>query len=132
MQTIIYRKSDLLTVGTVQKNYPKTIENHYEWEIEHNVIPNFGGTIEDYDFIVTDISRVKLVKNNNLVEAVERDETKEEKKEKILLELKQLDVEIPRIIEDIIEQGNFTIHHNKQNIINTKKALRLQLQALEV
>ena len=48
MALICYRKSDLRLVGTVPDNIePKQ-------EIQLNVIPNFGGTIDDYAFIETD------------------------------------------------------------------------------
>jgi precorrin isomerase len=126
MKKIIYRKSDLACVGVVQEN------TTFEWEMGHNVIPNFGGTIEDYDWCETGINRVKLVKNGNEVQAVEREDTKEEKQEKILRQLAELDKTISRILEDIVAQGNFNLHQSKLDIIAQKKALRQQLKDLEV
>jgi len=46
MRKIIYRKSDLVCVGTGQD---------FEQEVALNVIPNFSGEIGDYDFIETDL-----------------------------------------------------------------------------
>lgn len=47
-------------------------------------------------------------------------------------QLAQLDLIVPRIVEDIISQGNFTIHQSKLDIISQKESLRQQLQDLEV
>ncbi|EPY2274476.1 hypothetical protein ACXAUS_003375 [Clostridium sporogenes] len=58
MITIIYRKTDLRCVGSVMNNM--TVEQ----EIEFNVIPNFGGNIEDYSFIETDIEKFHLEQEN--------------------------------------------------------------------
>lgn len=46
-------------------------------------------------------------------------------------ELATLDSVVPRLLEDIIEQGNFTIHQSKIDIINQKKQLRIQLSTLQ-
>ncbi|EHQ88304.1 hypothetical protein [Desulfosporosinus youngiae] len=54
MREIIYRKSDLTCVGTVTEGM--TIEQ----EIELNVIPNYGGSFENYDFIETDVKYFDL------------------------------------------------------------------------
>ena len=48
MNKIIYNKTTLNLVGTLADNMA------LEEEIELNVIPNFGGTIDDYDYIETD------------------------------------------------------------------------------
>jgi hypothetical protein len=45
-------------------------------------------------------------------------------------ELEILDSAVPRILEDIIEQGNFAIHQSKLDVIARKIELRLQLQIL--
>jgi hypothetical protein len=57
MNKIIYRLLDLRCVGTVCEGM--TIEQ----EIELNVIPNFGGNYEDYDFIETDKTDFHLERN---------------------------------------------------------------------
>ncbi len=48
MVQVIYRKSDLLCVGTVIDGIS------VEQEIELNVIPNFGGQISDYEVFNSD------------------------------------------------------------------------------
>jgi hypothetical protein len=45
-------------------------------------------------------------------------------------ELERLDSIVPRIFEDIVAQGNFTIHQSKTDVIARKEALREQLQNL--
>ena len=57
-------------------------------------------------------------------------ESLNKQKQDILRELKELDKEIPRILEDIIEHTNFTPHKNKSDIIDRKKQLREQLKNL--
>ena len=43
---------------------------------------------------------------------------------KALKELEQLDLEVPRIIEDVVEQGSFVLHESKSAIIARKQYLR--------
>jgi hypothetical protein len=50
--------------------------------------------------------------------------------EETLRRLQELDVIVPRIVEDIVEQGNFTLHQSKLDIILAKQALRALLQNL--
>lgn len=127
MQKIVYNKQSLKCVGVV--NEGSTIE----WEVENNVIPNFGGVQDDYDVIETDIEKVELVRNESgTVEAKEREFTIYERKEQIIQTLNELDKEVPRIIEDIVSQGNFNLYQDKLDIIAQKQALRQQLQELEV
>lgn len=64
MRKIIYRKSDLVCVGTGQDS---------EQEITVNVIPNFGGEIGDYDFIETDLTYCHLELVDGVITAVEDD-----------------------------------------------------------
>ena len=45
-------------------------------------------------------------------------------------ELERLDSIVPRIFEDIVAQGNFTIHQSKIDVIARKETLREQLQNL--
>ena len=59
------------------------------------------------------------------------EEALNKQKQDILRELKELDKEIPRIIEDIIEHINYTPHKSKSDIIDKKKQLRQQLKNLE-
>ena len=91
MKKLIYRKSDLTLVGAIQTN------TTFEWEIENNAIPNFGGRIEDYSLVETDIEKPKLINNNGVVEIIERPKIDEE----ILQEL------IPS--QEEIEQAEFEI-----------------------
>ena len=49
----------------------------------------------------------------------------------ILRELEKLSIEVPRIVEDIIEQSGITIDPSKQKIIDHKKELRTQLEQLK-
>lgn len=50
--------------------------------------------------------------------------------EETLRRLQELDVIVPRIVEDIVEQGEFTLHQSKLDIILAKQALRALLQNL--
>jgi hypothetical protein len=43
---------------------------------------------------------------------------------KALKELEQLDLIVPRILEDIVSQGNFNIHQSKLDVIARKQVLR--------
>lgn len=61
---------------------------------------------------------------------IDYEASNEYKKKQILKELVELDIEIPRIVEDIIEQGKFIVHQNKTHKINRKKELRQELQNL--
>jgi hypothetical protein len=72
---------------------------------------------------------INVLKTNERAVA-EHAQSNEAKKEKINAELKELDIEIPRIVEDIIEQGKFNIHASKMENVNRKKELRRQLQLL--
>lgn len=62
---IIYKKSDLMCVGTVLDGL--TVEKM----IKLNVIPNFGGQISDYDSIQTDKDNIHLENINGVVAVVE-------------------------------------------------------------
>ena len=53
-----------------------------------------------------------------------------DEKQIIINQLLQLDLIIPRVLEDIIAQGNFTLHQSKLDIISQKEFLRQQLQEL--
>lgn len=64
---IIYRKSDLKCVGVVSDNM--TIEQ----EITLNVIPNFGGIIDDYDSIQTEKKYFHLERVNGVVTIVKNE-----------------------------------------------------------
>ena len=64
---ICYRKKDLQLVGTVLPNLKPSEE------ILLNVIPNFGGTIEDYDWIETDEQYFHLELLEGLVSVVKDD-----------------------------------------------------------
>ena len=44
--------------------------------------------------------------------------------EEIQAELEELDKIVPRVVEDILEQGGFVIHQSKIDIINKKEELR--------
>lgn len=50
--------------------------------------------------------------------------TVEQIKREILQELADLDVIVPRVVEDIIVQGEFAIHQSKLDIIERKNQLR--------
>lgn len=63
MKTVIYRKSDLSIVGQVNGTLEDTLNL--------NVIPNFGGTAEDYGSIETDKENFHLETVNSVVTVVE-------------------------------------------------------------
>lgn len=72
MVFICYRKADLAIVAT---SVECTVEDYSpQWEIENNAIPNFGGTVEDYDYIELtseqDESRRKCGGSLSLVDGV--------------------------------------------------------------
>jgi hypothetical protein len=54
----------------------------------------------------------------------ELEESVEFQKKKIQDELSKLDLTIPRIMEDIVEQGKFKIHETTQKAMDRKKELR--------
>ena len=127
MKTIVYKKSDLMCVGMIQ--YGTT----FEWEIEHNVIPNFGGVESDYATITTDLDRFHLENIDGVVGAVENGLTLDEQKQAIINQLNELDKIVDRQSERIYEDTNTTPSY--QLVIDTiaqKQALRLQLQELGV
>ena len=64
-------------------------------------------------------------------ESKRESDEKNAKKMNILDELKALDIEVPRVLEDIILQFNVTVHQSKQDIILRKQELRLQLKIIE-
>lgn len=123
----IYNKNTLVIVGQIQHN------TSFEWEIEHNVIPNFGGVAEYYDLIETNLTRFHLERNESgEVIAVEDGLTIAEQRQMIINQLAELDKIVPRILEDIVVQGDFNLHQSKFDTITQKQGLRQQLQELEV
>lgn len=87
---------------------------------------------KDYDFVFDDngdVLDVNVIKTKEQAKQ-EYESSTEAIRHNILKELQTLDIEIPRIVEDIIEQGNFKIHQSKIDKINRKKELRLQLQSI--
>lgn len=84
-----------------------------------------------YDCTKDEIIEIPLTeKEINEKQQAESDHNQKQIKHNILKELQTLDMEIPRIVEDIIEQGNFIIHQSKIDKINRKKELRLELQSI--
>ena len=86
----------------------------------------------EYELTLDDdgeITQINVLKTKAEGQAEIR-ETKEYKLQEIQRELKELDIEIPRVVEDIIDQGNFIIHQKKQNIIARKNQLRVMMQTL--
>lgn len=55
------------------------------------------------------------------------DEIKIDSKNKIINKLKELDLIVPRVVEDIIKQSNFKIDVKTLDIIKQKEELRKQL-----
>ena len=104
MPTIIYRKSDLVCVGTVAPNM--TIEQ----EITLNVLPNFSGTVKDYAVIETSFQNFHLESVNGVVVAVENDlpvatEPVDEEKVWMAEALIQQDAEIEQLKARLIAAG---------------------------
>lgn len=64
MNIIIFRKSDLVLVGTLSS------EMAIEQEIELNVIPNFGGEVADYASIETDQTHFHLENIDGIITIV--------------------------------------------------------------
>ena len=58
-------------------------------------------------------------------------QNKQKQIDTILLELENLSIEVPRIVEDIVSQSNIAIDKSKQKIIDRKNELRLQLKQLQ-
>ena len=81
--------------------------------------------------IVDCASGVEQVMEMTAEEMPTQSELNNQAKQNILNQLEQFDNIVPRILEDIIAQGNFTIHQSKLDIITQKQALRQQLQDLE-
>lgn len=126
MRQVIYRKTDLIKVGLMQDN------TTFEWELEHNVIPNFGGVESDYTTIETNLQRFHLESIGGVVVAVEDGLTIEKQRQAILNQLKELDLQLMdgRIIEDII--SGTPIHQSKLDIISQKVMLREELRLLDI
>jgi len=103
------------------------------------LIPAHATTIEPPDAIE---GKVRIFDNgqwkqadiptsqNEIPRVLTEYEKKEKQKQNILFQLASLDLVVPRIVEDIIEQGEFNIHQSKLDIIKLKKSLREQLQQL--
>jgi len=66
MKQIIYRISDLQCVGVIDGG------TTLEWQLEFNVIPNFGGINADYAVIETDLNNIELKLVDGVVTAVEK------------------------------------------------------------
>jgi hypothetical protein len=75
-----------------------------------------------------------ILKINKTLEQYKQEQinTTDYKKQIILQELTQLDIEIPRIVEDLIKHTNFKPHKSKEDTIARKNLLREQLQNLGV
>jgi len=58
-------------------------------------------------------------------------QNKQKQIDTILLELENLSIEVPRIVEDIVSQSNIAIDESKQKIIDRKTELRAQLKQLQ-
>ena len=125
MKKLIYRKSDLTFVGTVQNN------TTLEWELKNNVIPNFGGVNEDYSVIETEIEKPRLIDNNGVIEVQERPKTNDEIKQEILTELSELDKIITRQNEQVYIDTNVTPSYQPMvEAVARKTELRNQLKNL--
>jgi len=94
---VVYRKLDLLCVGTVIK------EMTFEQEIELNVIPNFGGTVGDYNYIETEETLFHLELIDGIVSTIS-------------------DIPIPEIIQPTpIEQLQSQITKSNADLISLKE-----------
>jgi tRNA G10 N-methylase Trm11 len=94
------------------------IKSAYEYEILFDADDNF------LDINVTKTHEQRKAE-------LEPIQAKEIRTKEILAELATLDVEIPRVVEDIIQQGEYNIHESKEKIIERKQELRLELSLLE-
>jgi hypothetical protein len=89
--------------------------------------------------IIMDASEFHFDENTNVVVTKTLEQTRQEyeqtnefKSQQILQKLNELDKIVPRIVEDIVSQGNFNLHQSKIDVIEQKQILRQQLQGLEV
>lgn len=53
------------------------------------------------------------------------------KRNEIIKQLNELDQIVPRLLEDILEQGNFNVHPSKQEVIFEKQLLRKKLNEIK-
>ena len=102
MKRVIYNINNLKIVGVIQNN------TNFEWELNNNVIPNFGGTIEDYAFIETNLTYFKLNKNNGVVEVSSIEAPDVVKKNLAKKELAELlkDFDVLDLLLDVISTNN--------------------------
>ena len=114
MPFIVYNKNNFSKIAIVNTLQEAT-----------NLLPNDG-----FDILEMEDSNYEIYKENDEIKTREIVIPEVDLKEIILLQLAQLDLIIPRVVEDIIEQGNFTIHQSKLDIINEKKSLRVQLSEM--
>lgn len=95
--------------------------------------PSYAMALEVIRFTNGDwkIKNVESSEESVIIEKILSEEEKKIiRKKQILDTLEILDVQIPRVVEDIIEQGEFNTHENKKNIIAQKQALRDELLIL--
>jgi hypothetical protein len=100
-------------IHKINKSIIAVINNLDDIDIE-SIIKNNNGVLDDYD----------------VEEFTPFEPTIEEQKQSIINQLSKLDIIVPRVVEDILEQSKFTVHESKQAIINQKVALRAQLREL--
>lgn len=126
---IIVKKLDGTIVGKIQDN------TDYEWELEHNVIPNFGGSESDYLEIITDIQKPKINIINGNIQVVERPKESHEIKAEKQKEFDKLSdiVTVDDLIDILKSKGIISDNDFDNNVkqkLNAKKQLRQELRNL--
>ena len=97
---------------------------NYETEIERQQAIDL---FDNEGFILKEEQNIT---EGNFLIFITQEEVEDNRVQEILLELEMLDEEVPRILEDIIEQGNFIVYETKQAVIDRKIALREELKML--
>ncbi|KOP70976.1 hypothetical protein LIS82_05090 [Cytobacillus solani] len=133
MIELIYRDNQI--VGTIQ---PYT---SFEWEIEHNVIPNYGGVASDYKLLkISDEDYIKFnsyeftIENGNIFFGAKKPQ-EETTKEPTPLEIIQEDlndvaVQTAQNTEDVMHVAE-TVAYNLEDSTALGEALALALTEIE-
>jgi len=94
MRRLIFHKETLINVGCC---------NHAdEWELENNVIPNYGGSNDDYIFIDTDVEYPSLKKENGKFKVVESERGL---KVKLFSEVNSIEITNEEILDVLVDNG---------------------------
>lgn len=111
--------------------YARIEDNKVMEVIDFNPIGCFTDEIVNQFVECNDNTKQNMIYESGTFSEYVYTPTIEEQKQIIKLELERLDSIVPRIVEDVVSQGNFVIDEKKSIIIAQKESLRGQLRELE-